>query len=196
MIKNPFYLLTIVALLLTTILPVSADSRAEKTNKVKAAFILNIARFTQWPDKLLADIEDNYQLCFLKKNPLGPAIKTINNKRIGKRRLKIQNILTLEQNSGCHILFLTQQQLTEISADMDNQSTQNKLLRYALLFDKNVLTMGDLSDNPKSTNANTEIIINLIRRKTTRIGIQINLSTLNKSQIKFSSELLKLSKHN
>jgi len=79
---------------------------------------------------------------------------------------------------------------------MDNQSTQNKLLRYALLFDKNVLTMGDLSDNPKSTNANTEIIINLIRRKTIRIGIQINLSTLNKSQIKFSSELLKLSKHN
>jgi hypothetical protein len=196
MMKIPLYLLPIISLLFSSMLAVVADSRTERTNRIKAAFILNIARFTQWPKKTIPDTEGNYQLCFLNKNPLGSAIKTINNKRIGKRRLQINSISSLEHNSGCHILFLTQRQITEISADMEHQSRQENQQRYHLLFDENVLTMGDLSEQMNPTKKNTGTLINLIRHKSTRIGIYINSSTLNKSNIKFSSELLKLSKKN
>jgi len=194
--KNLLYLLAILSIYLCSILPAIADAKTERTSRIKAAFILNIARYAEWKDNSILNIEKNYQLCFLEKNPLGTAIKTIENKRIGKKRLNIQNIPNLEHNNGCHILFLTQNQIFEILTDMGNQSTQEKQKRYNLLFDKNVLTLGDQTEKTRSTKNFSGVIINLIRHQNTRIGIEINISTLKKSKIKLSSELMKLGKQN
>jgi len=194
--KKPLYLLSIASILLSSMLPVVADGKTDRLNHVKAAFILNIVRFAEWPNISRQSIEENYRLCFLNNNPLGSAINSINNKRIGKARLEIQNITTLKHNNGCHILFLTHTQISEITADMDNQSSLEKQNDYSLLFDENVLTMGDLSDKLKVKKKFQGVIINLIRRQTTRIGIEINTAVLNKSKIKLSSELLKISKKN
>ena len=193
--KKNLYLLPILSLLLCSMLPVSADGRTDRASRVKAAFILNIARYVEWPNTTLQSNEKNFRLCFLEKNPLGSAINSIRNKRIGQRRLEIHNIASLEQNKGCHILFLTQTQIIKIADNMQQQTRKERKRNYSLLFDENILTMGDLSETANNSNKFEGVIINLIRQ-TTRIGIQINMPSLNNSKLKLSSELLKLSKRN
>jgi len=78
---------------------------------------------------------------------------------------------------------------------MKLQTTQDNSKDYALLLDQNVLTMGDLSESTDTANKFEGVIICLTRR-VSRIGIEINMPSLNNSKLKLSSELLKLSKRN
>lgn len=98
-------------------LPAVADGKTDRINRVKAAFILNIARYVEWPED--SPSNDKFQLCFYQKNPLGTAVHNIRNKRIGNKGLKIQYIKSLSQQTKCNLLYLTHTQMVQFADDME-----------------------------------------------------------------------------
>ena len=76
-----------------------ADNVSEYT--IKAAFIYNFARFTQWPDDT-----DKLNICIYGKDPFGSEIDTLSGKKINNRTIKIVRTRLIEEVRTCHIVFL------------------------------------------------------------------------------------------
>jgi hypothetical protein len=195
-IKAYLILLFIVSLVIFSIKPVlAAHTAAEQMNRIKTAFIFNIAHYITWTN--LPNTSDNttIKLCFFRKNPFASSINNIQNKSFGNKKMLVQYIPLLDNKFDCQMLFLTQEQITRIALQMKNSSLIENKNSYSLLFNKNVLIMGDLSNGHINAIKLNPIIIYLIRQGD-HIGIEINMQSLSRSRIKLSSQLLKLSKIN
>jgi YfiR/HmsC-like len=197
--RKVFYQGIISSILLCLTLPLVAESRtvnkvagkkALLNDRVKAAFILNIARYVEWPENRL---HNEVRLCFLNKNPLGSAVNNIRNKHIKIHPLEIRTIPSLQLHNDCNILFLTQQQMIDIAAQLKNKTPAENKEKYSLLFTKDVLIIGDLSTKTTNTEKIEGVMVFLTRQKT-RFGIEISRKVLTNSSLILSSELLKLSR--
>jgi len=182
-------------LFMISIKPTLTETTTEHAQRVKAAFIFNIARYVTWPEYHYSLDIQTVKLCFLEKNPFGLAIASIKNKHFGNKKMLVQYIPVLDKKFNCQILFLTQKQIGRIAYSMKNKSLEESRDRHSLLYKKNVLIMGDLSDSSQNIEKLDSIVIYLIRQGT-NIGIEIIMQSLRNSTIKLSSQLLKLSKIN
>ncbi|MFK5984705.1 MAG: YfiR family protein [Pseudomonadota bacterium] len=170
-----------------------AQTQNDRTQQLKVAFIFNIARYVKWPNYV--NDTSIVNLCFIEQNPFNSAIQSINNKYFGNKRMSVKSNIYLNKKNNCQIIFLTQQQINNIALDMQNKTQAENHNRYSLLFDKNILIMGDKTNNAINTEELGPLIITLIRRGS-NIGLNISIEPLNESNIKLSSQLLKLSRSN
>ena len=69
--------------------------------KIKAAFIYNFARFTQWPDD-----NDEIKICIYGKDPFGSNIDSLNGKISNGRKITIERTQLIEDVRSCHIVYL------------------------------------------------------------------------------------------
>ncbi len=166
-------------LLLVLLLPgwsaAQADS-AERAREVKAAFVLNIARFVYWPEEVFAEHPREIRLCLYRGNPLGNALETIRNKRVVGRDLTISNIDRLGENGSCNILLVPSEQLDQFRRDPDRIPEQPMLT---------------ITDGTVAATDTRGIQVILMRRET-RIGFDIDQTRVQRSGLRLSSELLKL----
>lgn len=141
---------------------------------VKAAFLYNFAKFVEWPADAFVDDHSPITLCILGQDPFGEALDSIKNKTIRGRELMIKQHANIENLESCHMLFIS-------------QSEKNNLSR---IFEKingwNVLTLGDMENFTQDGG-----IINLITREN-KIRFEININAAQHSNLKISSQLLKL----
>lgn len=189
--------LIVAIILLTSLFLAPSSALANDKNKeylaqrIKAAFILNIARYVQWPNGM-ANSELN--LCLYQINSLGAASRTIASKKVRKKPLTIKIIDSFDNKQNCQILFLSQEQMKQLIADFKGLSADEQQQQYPLLFSEGLLSIADKSQtNSFERNIEPSLLISLIRQNK-RLGIEIDLSTLERSKLKLSSELLKLSK--
>lgn len=143
-----------------------------------AAFILNIARFVEWPAEAYAG-RDNVQLCLYRSNSLGQAIDSIREKKVKGHTLLVTTVRSLKEASYCNILFVPPQEL-----DYFDQDTRGSLAM-------NLLTITDRTNAAYAGQAPPHILVSLIRDGT-RIGFEVNMRAVNRSGLRMSSELLKL----
>ena len=142
---------------------------------VKAAFILNFAKFTEWPP-------DKTPLIFgvLGDNPFEDALEKLTaNKKIGDRNIVVKYFSTVSEfknKGGSQVLFIGTSDPKEMQA----------LLALAKKF--SVLSVTD----PKISGENIGIISLMMENKNVRFSV--NLELAKKFNIKLSSELLKLAK--
>ena len=101
MIKNILQIAILLALNLVSVMPAIslADNVAEYT--IKAAFIYNFARFTEWPDE-----SDELRVCIYGEDPFGPTIDKLNGEQIKGRTIKIIRTRSIHDVKSCHIAFL------------------------------------------------------------------------------------------
>lgn len=92
-------------LLLVTILvtqaPVVAIAENISEYTIKAGFIYNFAKFTQWPDK-----SGELKVCIFGKDPFGSNIDKINGKKSNGRTIRVVRTKRIEDVRSCHIVFL------------------------------------------------------------------------------------------
>jgi len=151
----------------------------EKLAQVKAAFVLNIARFTRWPDSAFSSPDAPLELCILKDDLPGEAVESIRGKRVGKRTLSVQ--VVEDSASRCHVLFVP-------STQMKWFDRHPKSLEGA-----NLLIVGDNTDQPaKERDWNGETVF--LVRDESRIAFEVDLDSARAAGIELSSELLKLSR--
>lgn len=150
------------------------DQRMEEY-AVKAAFVLNFARYTQWPEDAFVSPTEPFKLCVLGNKTIEEAFQTLNGKEIESRTLDVRFITKAEDAEPCNILF--------ISEGIDSAILLDAL---AAVKGKPVLTIGE-----SKTFINSGGVINLFNRKG-RLYFEINDTTAQKQHLKLSSRLLKL----
>ena len=86
---------------LVSLIPASsfADNISEYT--IKAAFIYNFARFTEWPDE-----SDELKVCVYGDDPFGPTIDKLNGEKIKGRTIEVVRTKAINDVKSCHIAFL------------------------------------------------------------------------------------------
>ena len=145
--------------------------------KIKAAYIFNFAKFVEWPAEAFPTPDTPVTLCVLGRDPFGSELeKTIGNKSIEGRPLRIERIEENKPVPPCHLLFIS--------------SSERKRLPqlFQCLKNSSVLTIGE-------TEQFTQLggMINFIKQENT-IHFEINLAAAEKAGLKISSKLLHIGK--
>ena len=84
---------------------VSAQSSLEYN--VKAALLLNFARFIEWPDRAFATPTAPVEICVFTPDPFGEALdRALQGEKIGTRPLVARDVRSPSETNGCHLLFI------------------------------------------------------------------------------------------
>lgn len=84
--------------------PVTAPGRADEY-RVKAAFLLNFARFVEWPAETFAGPSAPLSLCVLGVDPFGAILEQELQAQKGGRPMVARRIAQVEP--GCHVVFIS-----------------------------------------------------------------------------------------
>ena len=101
---------------------------------VKAAFVFNFIRFTEWPPARLSARDGQLVLCvWAGDGPLGDAMRALGGRTVDERPLRVQEIDRTDDLVRCHALF--------VSDGAARASVGNWLRRAEAL---SVLTVGEV----------------------------------------------------
>lgn len=143
-----------------------------KEYKLKAAYLFNFTRFTEWPDDSFESNSSPIQLCIQSNSHfINFLTALVDNRQIGKdnRTIEVIGIRDESATSSCHVIYL-------------NCSNCRPVMN------KNALIIGD--DSSKNNHYSS---INFFQ-KNNKVKFEVILPNLIKSNIKLSSELLKLAR--
>ncbi len=142
--------------------------------KVKAALVLNFARFAQWPPEAFVKTPAQLTLCLLDSGPVAEAFKVLQGKQVKDKQLYLKTATPIRDLGSCHIVFV--------------ESSDRMLLPriFAAIRGRPVLTVGE-------TGGFTELggVINLVMAGK-KIRFVINVDAAQAAGINISSRLLKL----
>jgi hypothetical protein len=74
---------------------------------IKAAFLYNFAKFTEWPGTADAYEGAPLEVCVLGRDPFGAALESIAGKRIKERIVTTRRVSRLDQARRCQVLFIS-----------------------------------------------------------------------------------------
>ncbi len=154
-------------------------SYAEPKNNeyhIKAAFLLNFAKFTEWPSHAFSDTSSSLTLYILGQDPFDEALKTIEDKIVKGRKLVVRKASCIEDIKECHILFISTSEKKNLSEILTK------------IKDKPILTVAETKNFCQSG-----VTVNFIVVKN-KVRFEINVDAAKRTGLKISSKLLKLSK--
>jgi hypothetical protein len=144
-------------------------------HQLKAAFLLNFAKFVEWPPAAFAETGSPILLGILGENPFGDAVEqTIRGKTINNRPLMVKQFRLAAEATNCHILFIGASEKARLPETL------------AALRGTSVLTVGEM-DRFTETGG----MINFVRQGN-KIRFQINEVAAKSVGLKISSKLLSL----
>lgn len=90
----------------STVGTAAAEATASREYLIKAAILYNFARFTEWPEQVLAS-QGEFRLCILGADPFGAALASIENKPVQGRPVAIVLLRDPAQAASCQLLYLS-----------------------------------------------------------------------------------------
>jgi hypothetical protein len=168
-----------ILLLLLMLLPVSLSAYAQSgpvgEYDVKAAFLYNFGRYTEWPSSAFANPSSTFQLCVLGSSPFGNHLNSIlSGKRINGHPIHILYGNDPSEMTACHLAF--------ISASLKGQHDE-------ILGTFRGLPMLTVSETWGFTQKGGIINFLVVEGK---VRFVINVTAARKADLKISSQLLKL----
>lgn len=148
--------------------------RAVEEYALKAALVLNFARFTEWPRSTFKGPDEPLNFCVLGDNVSKEDFDGIEGKTVGSRPVRVNVAKMLELDQSCHVVFITGVERTRLPRIM------------AALNGSPTLTIGEMTGFNDAGGMINFININ------GRLKFGVNLSNITKSELKLSSRLLKL----
>jgi hypothetical protein len=81
--------------------------QASAEYELKAAFLLNFAKFVDWPPRAFGGPDGPLRVCVLGDDPFGPVLdRTLRDERIGGLRLSAARVASTGEAQGCHVLYV------------------------------------------------------------------------------------------
>jgi hypothetical protein len=160
------------ALVLSLVAGASAQAVEEYT--AKAAFLLNFARFTEWPSATFRSETEPLLLCVVGTDPFGPALDSIEKKSVRGRELAVDRKVSPDALGKCQVAFISKSQRARIPDVLRNVEKRA------------VLTVSDIDDFARKGG-----IIGLLTDGG-KIRFEINVKAAERAGLKLSSQLLKL----
>jgi hypothetical protein len=141
--------------------------------QVKAAFLYNFAKHTEWPLQAFPNSRSPVRLCILGQDPFGKWLDLIDGKEVGERRLAVLRFARIEETASCQIVFISvseRERFPEILVSLRDQP---------------VLTIGDTPEF-----AHLEGMISL-QTVSQQIRYGINIEAARRAGLTFRPELVK-----
>jgi hypothetical protein len=110
--------------------PLRADETTLPEQQIKAAYILNFARYASWPSPMLADARTPLVVCLIGQGAADIA-RQLQSRAAGNRPLELRMLARPEDADECHAIYI----------GPSERPRQGALL--ARLRDQAVLTIGD-----------------------------------------------------
>lgn len=151
----------------------SAHEELSREYQIKAAYLLNFARFIYWQESFISTAE-NFNICVIGSNPFDESLKKLSNKKIKNKNIKINYSNSFIKEAKCKIVFISKEK------DNNYKETLDKIGNSA------VLTVSDIEGFSQYGG-----MIEFVRVKN-KIKFEINLGRSNKSNIKYRSQLLEV----
>jgi YfiR/HmsC-like len=149
------------------------DSRTDVA--VKAAFLYNFAKFTDWPS---LEPATTLTLCVVGDTSLAKAlVKTVAGQNIGGHPLAVNGITGDAPVRSCHLLFVSTSAISGVTPVLTALKTQP------------ILTVSDGKDFARSTG-----IIELFVENDGRMRFAINTDSVERAGLRLSSRLLGLAR--
>jgi hypothetical protein len=160
-------MLAVAGLLLRGSMAFGADDFPEY--QVKAAFLLNFIKFTDWPATAFADASSPVYICILGDDPFGSALdQVVSGETVNGRKVAVRRIKRTPESQACQVLFI-------VKPDKDTFKT---------LPGPGVLTVGE----GESFIRNGGMIAFIVENR--RVRFDINQSAADAGALKLSSKLL------
>lgn len=144
--------------------------------RIKAAYLYQFTKFTQWPDYRFSYQDSPIKICVLGRSPFGKALNSFSSKSSQGRRLIVEHPSSLEEISNCHVVFISkseEKRLPQILQHIDHLP---------------VLTVSDMEGFARRGG-----IIGFIP-KHRKVGIEVNVKASLVAGAKLSSKLLEVAK--
>jgi YfiR/HmsC-like len=154
----------------------AAEASALSEYAVKAAFIYNFAKYTEWPASTFGTPRDPVVLCVFASDAYGPALGTIDGRPVQGRTMRVRRSVRPDELKSCQMLFV---------AESDERRVP-ELMRA--VKGSPVLTMSDSEGFAEAGG-----MIGLVNTGE-RVQLQINHDATQRSGLKVSSQLLNLAK--
>ena len=167
----------VIAIALLGLAPSRAQVQAPLTEaQAKAAFVLNFARYVEWPAATFTSREAPVVACLIERTTMLGALTALEGRLVQGRPLKVRRSNGADDLHGCHVVFIGEAEERRIVP----------LLRA--LAGQPVLTVGD-----------AERFIDLggaigIVLGDERLQFEVNRTALEQAQLKASASLLKLAR--
>ena len=141
-------------------------------SQIKAAFLLNFAKYVEWPPESLDEAGPIVIAVFGDNEVSDDVQKLAENKIVGGRRIEFRRAQGPDDCANCHVLFIGTSEPRLISDILGR------------LADSSVLTVGECDEFLDKGG-----IINLARRDR-KIRLDISLASARQARLKISSKLL------
>jgi hypothetical protein len=166
----------IICTLLSWVSIAAPNASAQVENSVKAAFVFNFLRFTEWPAQRLASSDAALMLCVWPGSvQLSESLRNLAGRNVDQHVLSVSDIDRVDDLQRCHALFVPEAAQRRLPAG---------LLRRAESHD--VLTVGDAEGFTAGGG-----MIGLVPEGA-RLRFEINDKAVKRSALKLSSQLYKL----
>jgi len=161
-------------LLLVWLQPGQAQGMTE--NQVKAAYVLNFAKFVEWPAGAVGT--DKLNLCVVGNDVLGGALSALDGRKAGARELRVVQRRNAEDNlRDCNVVFI-------------GASEQRRFVAIIMaLGDSPALTISDIENFAEKGGS-----IGLGFRDN-KIIFEVNLVSIRKSSLRLPGQLLNLASY-
>lgn len=161
-------------ILMSSLFCAQAYSGTNKEYQLKAAYLLNFARFIYWPEDAFKATGETFNLCVFGDSPFGDNLDKLSNKKIQNKNIKLIYANLVGEIELCHIVYFS-------DSEKENfKSVINKLPPAIML------TVSDIEGFSKSGGMIEFVRVN------NRIKFEINIGQSSNSGIKYRSQLLEV----
>lgn len=95
-----------IKMLLMGVLMMSAlPGYAAPVDELKAAYILNFAKLTTWPDDLFNSPSDPLVFCGFAPDPVMDALRALGERNVDGRPVRVKTLKVAKDNKGCHVVY-------------------------------------------------------------------------------------------
>lgn len=181
---------TLIAVVAASLVPCAPVARGQeeiidREYEIKAAFLYNFGRYTEWPEGSKAADED-FVIGVLGKDPFkGFLTRIAKRKKIRGRRIVVRHFRSATEYEPCEILFVA-----KTGAGDDEKKTASERLRAAVEATKGSPTLL-VADGQGLARAGAAIAFFI---EENRAKFEINPEAAKRRKLEISSRLLRLSK--
>jgi hypothetical protein len=165
--------LLVVLLSLASGAPLAAPPPGEY--QIKAAYLLNFARYVEWPAARLAAAQA-LRVCVLGRDPFGGALSALDGRQINGREVRIRQLEGIDLAGECHVVFISDSEERRLGS----------MLR--VLASRGLLLVSDLDGFAEAGGS-----IGLVTEDG-RVRFDINQASLQRDGLRASAQLLRLAR--
>ncbi len=158
----------------------SMSAKQVNEYRLKAAYLLNFAKFISWPDKAFATPQAPFVIGILGNNPFGDSLTPLTSRKVRNRTIELRYFNKIDEVKPCQILFISHSKKESIPNIL---AACNNMPIFTISGIKGFIHKGGMLEFI-TINEHLHFSINLAQAQTQGLGVEAQLLALATEVIK------------